>query len=149
MARTDARHGDICVLVVDDDAGIRQVITEALTGEGYMVHAVGGGREAISAAEQERPDLILLDVRMPHVDGWEVLEELRATAGEQTPVVVMTAGYDEQNRALAAGAQGYLGKPFDLDDLLSAVEAHAGLPVQSGAEEALSRAPDTERPGRV
>ncbi len=77
---------------------------------------------------------ILLDVNMPVVDGWQVLEELRSAAGPQTPVVVMTAGYDAQDRALATGAQGYLGKPFELDDLIEAVDAHAGLTLRGSVE---------------
>lgn len=135
MSEAEAGRDRICVLIVDDDEDIRQVIADALADAGYVTHPVSGGREAIGAAQRERPHLILLDVRMPHVDGWQVLEELRVEAGPQTPVVVMTAGYDAQDRALAAGAQGYLGKPFDLDDLISTVEAHARLSVWSGAEE--------------
>lgn len=133
------------VLVVDDDEAIRHAITEALTAEGYTVHSVAGGAEAIAIAQREQPGLILLDVNMPRVDGWEVLDELRATAGPQTPVVVMTAGYEAQDRALASGAQGYLAKPFELDDLFSAVDAHAGLRVQSGREEAVTAPRDRGR----
>ena len=72
-------------------------------------------------------DLILLDVRMPGVDGWQVLDELRSAAGEQTPVVVMTAQYTGQDRALQSGAQGYLAKPFELADLISCVDLHSQL----------------------
>jgi two-component system OmpR family response regulator len=83
-----------------------------------------------------RPDLIMLDVNLPGVDGWGVLNELRAAAGEQTPVVVMTGGFLAQEQALASGAQGYLGKPFELDELINAVGAHVGLPMD-GAHEML------------
>ena len=138
MGSAGSGRGAIRVLVVDDDEAIRRMVAEALTVEGYKVHPAGGGREAIQLAKRERPHLILLDVRMPQVDGWQVLEELRATAGRQTPVVVMTAGFDAQDQALAGGAQGYLAKPFDLDDLISAVEAHAGLSLRGGAEEAVT-----------
>ncbi len=84
---------------------------------------------------RKRPDLILLEVTMPGVNGWQVLEELRGAAGPQTPVVVMTAGYLAQDRALSSGAQGYLGKPFEVQDLVEAVQAHAGLRLQGGTEE--------------
>jgi CheY-like chemotaxis protein len=130
------------ILVVDDDEGVRKVITEALSAEGYTVRAVTNGEDALDSVRKSSPDLILLDVEMPRVDGWQVLEELRAAAGPQTPVVVMTAGFVAQDRALSSGAQGFLGKPFDLDDLLSTVEAHAGLPVRGGSEEAMMRVPD-------
>jgi CheY-like chemotaxis protein len=76
---------------------------------------------------------------MPRVGGWDVLGRLRA-AGPQIPVVVMTGGFDAQDQALGAGAQGYLGKPFGLDDLLDAVEAHIGLRLVGSAE--LQRTPD-------
>ena len=138
MSEGEANRGSVRVLVVDDDRSVRQMITEALGAEGYIVEPATDGDEAITSAQRERPHLILLDVNMPRMDGWQVLEELRATAGPQTSVVVMTAGFDAQDRALASGAQGYLAKPFDLDDLLSTVEAHAGLLVQSGMEEAVT-----------
>ncbi|MER3419941.1 MAG: hypothetical protein C4290_05155 [Chloroflexota bacterium] len=125
----------LCVLVVDDDETTRQMIADVLVAEGYTVRAAASGAEAIRSVRRRRPDLILLDVHMPGVDGWQVLEELRSAAGSQTPVVVMTAGYLAQDRALSSGAQGYLGKPFGVQDLVEAVQAHAGLPLQGGTEE--------------
>ena len=124
------------VLVVDDDRGILATVRNALESEGYTVATAPSGEEALSAVERQRPDLIMLDVNMPQVDGWEVLSRLRAAAGQQTPVVVMTAGYTAQDQALASGAQGYLGKPFELEDLYTAVEAHAGLPMDGSHETA-------------
>lgn len=122
------------VLVVDDEEDIVRFVCEALESEGYEVDSATDGEDALRATHAHRPDLILLDVNMPHIDGWEVLSQLRAAAGEQTPVVVMTGGYRAQDQALASGAQGYLGKPFDLDDLLRAVAAHAGLPMRDAQE---------------
>ena len=122
------------VLVVDDERDILSFVREALTDEGYEVDVAASGEEALRAVGERRPDLIMLDVKLPGVDGWEVLSQLRAAAGEQTPVVVMTGGYLAQEQALASGAQGYLGKPFDLEDLISSVAAHAGLPME-GAQE--------------
>lgn len=123
------------VLIVDDEDEIRSAMRQILAEEGYAVETVASGEEALAAIATRAPDLILLDVNLPGVDGWQVLDELRSAAGEQTPVVVMTAGYDIQAQALDNGAQGYLGKPFDLEDLIAAVGAHVGLPVRDAHEE--------------
>jgi DNA-binding response OmpR family regulator len=126
------------VLVVDDEHTILTVVRDALESEGYAVDTAISGEEALETAERRPPDLIVLDINLPDLDGREVLSRLRATAGPQTPVVVMTAGFAAQDQALASGAQGYLGKPFGLEDLLIAVDAHAGLPMD-GAREAARR----------
>ncbi|MGD9891786.1 MAG: response regulator transcription factor, partial [Dehalococcoidia bacterium] len=126
------------VLVVDDEHTILAVVRDALECEGYSVDTAVSGEEALETAERQRPDLIVLDVNLPDLDGWEVLSRLRATAGPQTPVVVMTAGFAAQDQALASGAQGYLGKPFGLQDLLIAVESRAHLPME-GARETVRR----------
>lgn len=115
------------ILVVDDDASIRGFVTQALGDEGYAVRQATNGAEALVAVQEARPNLILLDVRMPGVDGWQVLDELRSLAGPQTPVVVMTASFTGQDRALSSGAQGYLAKPFELTDLLDCVDLHSRL----------------------
>jgi DNA-binding response OmpR family regulator len=129
------------VLVVDDDQTILATVQDALVPEGYDVDTAASGEEALRLVRGTPPDLIMLDANMPGVDGWEVLSRLRAAAGRQTPVVVMTAGFNAQDQALASGAQGYLGKPFDVDDLLAAVGAHAGLPME-GSHEVARRAED-------
>jgi two-component system OmpR family response regulator len=129
------------VLVVDDEHGILSVVRDALESHGYEVDTADNGEEAFAAVERRRPDLIMLDVNMPEVDGWVVLAHLRSIAGPQTPVVVMTAGFAAQDQALASGAQGYLGKPFELDDLLIAVDAHVGLPMDGPRETARYRWP--------
>lgn len=134
MPVADGDSSAIFVLVVDDEEPICQMVRDALEMEGYTVETAAGGDEALAIVRRRSPDLILLDVNMPRVDGWAVLGELRAAAGRQTPVVVMTAGYQAQDQALASGAQGYLGKPFDIDDLLEAVGAHAGLPMEGSHE---------------
>jgi CheY-like chemotaxis protein len=115
------------ILIVDDDASIRAFILSALSDAGYDAAAVANGEEALAALAQMQPHLILLDVRMPGVDGWQVLDTLRSATGEQTPVVVMTAEYSGQEQALASGAQGYLAKPFELEDLLDCVDLHSSL----------------------
>ena len=132
------------ILVVDDDPDIRSLIGRVLESEGYQVIGVEGGAEALSQVRNRLPDLILLDVMMPQVNGWDVLGELRGAAGPQTPVVVMTAGFEAQDRALSSGAQGYLGNPFDVDDMLSTVDAHASLRMQGSAEEPVLAIPDPQ-----
>ena len=134
MSEDTAAGAHARVLVVDDEADILELVREVLSDEGYDVDTALTGEAALAITRERRPDLILLDVKLPGADGWEVLAELRAAAGPQTPVVVMTAGFDAQDRALASGAQGYLGKPFDIDDLLRAVGAHVGLPMRGSQE---------------
>ncbi|HLZ68520.1 MAG TPA: response regulator transcription factor [Dehalococcoidia bacterium] len=124
-----------CVLVVDDDQEIRRFIQVALTDSGYEVQLAASGAEALRTLGSSRPDLILLDVRMPGVDGWQVLDALRSAAGEQTPVVVMTASFTGQDQALRSGAQGYLAKPFELSDLLACVDLHSRLALDPGMRE--------------
>lgn len=127
----DARR----ILVVDDDPEIRRFIAVALGDAGYTVHLAASGSEALSRVTEHRPDLILLDVRMPGVDGWQVLDALRSAAGAHTPVVVMTASFTGQDQALRSGAQGYLAKPFELSDLLECVDLHSRLALDDGLRE--------------
>jgi len=125
------------VLVVDDDPAIRQFVTDALEESGYRVRAAADGDSALAAVENERPELILLDIRMPGIDGWDVLNQLRSAAGPHCPIVIMTGQYEGQDQALGSGAQGYLAKPFELDDLLECVELHVGLHISSNLTEEL------------
>jgi two-component system response regulator (stage 0 sporulation protein F) len=102
------------VLVVDDNQVIQDILKQFL-GRGYAVEVVGNASQALAVVVQRNPDVILLDVRMPGVDGISLLKSLREM-GVQTPIFVMT-GYDSTQVALEAlenGATGYLPKPFDL-----------------------------------
>ncbi|MHB8575554.1 MAG: response regulator transcription factor [Dehalococcoidia bacterium] len=128
----DARR----ILIVDDDSSIRDFVQQALRDEGYDVLQAASGTEALSILEATHLHLILLDVRMPGVDGWQVLDELRSAAGPQTPVVVMTASFSGQDRALQSGAQGYLAKPFELTVLLETVDLHSRLTLSADHNEA-------------
>jgi excisionase family DNA binding protein len=104
------------VLVVDDDPGVREVVRLSLELEGYMVKEAGGAEEGLAAVEDEAPDLILLDVMMPHVDGWEMLRRIQERHGAGSiPIVMFSGKVDAQTAAQAAarGAQGFVGKPFD------------------------------------
>lgn len=122
------------ILVVDDDPEVCRFISEALSGEGYRTVIAADGEQALRALADCKPDLILLDVQMPHMDGWRVLEQLRVQAGPHQPIVVMTGRYEGQDRALSTGAQGYLAKPFDLQDLLDCVDLHSGIKMESNTE---------------
>ena len=117
------------ILVVDDDTSIRSFVEMALDSVGYAVSTAGNGAEALAVTTQVQPDLILLDMRMPIMDGWTFAEQYRQQAGPHAPIVVITAATDAGERAAEIDADGFLGKPFDLDDLLRLVSqvhvAHA------------------------
>lgn len=109
------------ILVVDDDYAIRMAVSEILQFEGYSVATAANGAEALEAIERLKPSLVLLDMRMPVLDGWGFARELRAR-GLRLPILVMTAARSASRWAEEIGAQGYLAKPFDLPDLLKVVE---------------------------
>ena len=114
--------GDGTILVVDDDEAILDVVADVLRFEGYPVETAVDGQEALAAVERERPSLVLLDMRMPRLDGWGFARELR-DRGIQVPILVMTAARDASGWAEEIGARGYLAKPFDIDELIDAVRA--------------------------
>jgi len=109
------------VLVVDDDTSILDTVSSILSGEGYDVVSASTGQEALAAVARKQPLLILLDMRMPIMDGWAVARALREQ-GISVPIVVMTAAESAKRWADEVGAEGYLAKPFGLDELLSTVE---------------------------
>lgn len=109
------------ILVVDDDRSILATVQEILVAEGYDVRAAGGGAEAVSIARSWAPTLVLLDMRMPGVDGWAVARAMRGFAAG-VPIVVMTAAENAARWADEISADGYLAKPFQLDDLLRCIE---------------------------
>src|SRR5262245_25792400 len=94
-----------------------------LEDEGYEVVAVSDGLEALGAIERRRPGLILLDLRMPRMNGWEFVESYRAGPGPHVPIVALTAGRDAAGKAAEIGADAFLGKPFDLEQLLAVVRS--------------------------
>src|SRR5881397_231850 len=109
------------VLLVDDDAQVREVVRVNLEMEGYAVREASNAEDGLAALEDESPDLILLDVMMPEVDGWEMLRRVQERHGVGAiPVVMFSGKVDEQNaaEATARGAQGFLGKPFDPQQLI-------------------------------
>ena len=112
---------EIRVLIVDDEADIRATVSAMLEIEGYDVDEAANGVDALHAIERREPDLILLDMRMPVLDGWGFERELRRR-GHRTPIVVMTAARDAARWAAEIAASAFVAKPFGFDDLITAVE---------------------------
>jgi excisionase family DNA binding protein len=109
------------VLVVDDNPNVREVVRINLEMEGYSVREAGNAEEGLVAVEDDAPDLILLDVMMPQVDGWEMLRRVQERHGVGSIPVVMFSGQIEGalgREAEERGAQGFVGKPFDLRALI-------------------------------
>jgi excisionase family DNA binding protein len=107
------------VLVVDDNSQVRELVRVNLEMEGYAVREAANAEDGLSALEEEVPDLILLDVMMPQVDGWEMLRRVQERHGVGSIPVVMFSGQLEANEeAVERGAQGFVGKPFDLRALV-------------------------------
>jgi CheY-like chemotaxis protein len=113
------------VLVVDDDTSILDTVSAILSGEGYDVVSAASGQEALDAVARKRPVVILLDMRMPVMDGWAVARALHSR-GMRVPIVVMTAAESAKRWADEVGAEGYLAKPFGLDELLRTVQRFRG-----------------------
>jgi two-component system response regulator MprA len=112
------------VLVVEDDPDVRAALTRALSFEGYEVAIAEDGGRALEAVQNHPPDVIVLDVMMPFVDGLETCRRLRAR-GDETPILMLTALGDVSDRVdgLDAGADDYLTKPFALEELLARIRA--------------------------
>jgi two-component system alkaline phosphatase synthesis response regulator PhoP len=109
------------VLVVDDEPQVVWMLRFSLEAEGYRTLEARDGRAALEEIRRHRPDLVLLDVMMPVMDGWSVLEELQALPEEERPrVVVVSARASLRDRAKAAelGADAFVAKPFNVEDLL-------------------------------
>jgi twitching motility two-component system response regulator PilH len=111
------------VLVVDDDAGLREFIRVHLEAEGYSVREAASASEGLAALDEEPPDLILLDVLMPQMDGWEMLRRVHERHGVDAIQVVMYSGeIEEAERVEERGAHAFIGKPFDAGKLLAATK---------------------------
>ena len=113
------------ILVVDDDAEIRDLAELVLRGGGYAVRKASSGWDALEAVRHEPPDLVLLDVNMPGMDGWELLRLLKADElGRNLPVVMFTVKMEFRDKvhALQDGAYDYITKPFSYEELLGRIE---------------------------
>ncbi|MBI3450957.1 MAG: response regulator [Acidobacteria bacterium] len=112
------------VLVVDDDADVLELTSTVLRDGGYVVTTAGNGRDGLQAARRENPDLILLDINMPGIDGWEALRLLRLDEiTRRSRVAMFSIRYDlrEKLEALKRSADDYIVKPFAYDELLERV----------------------------
>lgn len=115
------------VLVVDDDPDILEALSEILEAEGFAIRRARHGKEALERLDPDPPDLILLDLMMPVMDGWEFAQQLRKRGDvSHLPIIVLSADRNVSNKATEIGAVGHLAKPFELDDLLEMV--HSALP---------------------
>ena len=113
------------VLLVDDDPQVREVVRINLEMEGYAVREAGNAEDGLAALEEEAPDVILLDVMMPKIDGWEMLQRVQERHGMGTiPVIMFSGKVDEEGaaQARARGAKGFIGKPFDPQQLIESAK---------------------------
>src|SRR5258708_23020821 len=126
------------VLVVDDEPAVRESIERVLRHDGFEVAVAADGREAIRRLAVVRPDVVLLDVLMPQIDGLEVCRRMRDT-GDRTPVLMLTArdAVNDRVAGLEAGADDYLPKPFALEELLARLRALLRRSGWQGDREAL------------
>jgi DNA-binding response OmpR family regulator len=111
------------VLVVDDDPDILQTLALCLSTEGYRVLQASNGQEALDTLARERPAVVLLDLMMPVMDGWQFVTELDARGWRRMPLLILSADRAVQAHALKLKADGFLAKPFDLDELLGKVSS--------------------------
>ena len=109
------------ILIVDDDPNVLSTVADILEFEGYPVIRARNGEEGLECAQREPPRLVLLDMRMPVLDGWGFAQRLRER-GQHLPIVVMTAAQDARRWAQEIGAAGYLAKPFDIATLLETID---------------------------
>jgi CheY-like chemotaxis protein len=111
------------ILVAEDDPQISFILRSLLENEGHMVETVDSGLEVKSKALSFVPDVILLDLIMPHADGYEALDDLKKdSATERIPVILITGMVEDRDRGLRAGASGFLTKPVKGGELLEAIK---------------------------
>ncbi len=118
--------GERTVLVVEDDPDLLALLAVILSEAGYPVMTAGDGLEALERVAERLPGLVLLDMRMPRMNGWEFAREFRSRHGHAAPIVVVTAAENARLRAEEIGAEGWLEKPFELDQVMSAVARFLG-----------------------
>lgn len=111
------------VLVVDDEPGLRQALAINLRARGYEVRLAADGASALDAAAKQRPDVVVLDLGLPDIDGTQLIRGIRGWSG--VPIIVLSArsGQDDKVQALDAGADDYVSKPFGMDELLARLRA--------------------------
>ncbi len=128
--RPGAGTGGSTILVIDDDAAVRDLMQRFLAKEGFNIVTATGGEQGVRLAQEMKPDAITLDVMMPGMDGWAVLSALKADALTADIPVVMLTIVDDKNLGYALGADDYLTKPIDRERLLAAMRKYRrDLPV--------------------
>jgi two-component system OmpR family response regulator len=133
------------LLVVDDEPNIRELLSTSLRFAGFDVVAAGNGRDALAAAESHNPDLAVLDVMLPDMDGFTVTRRLRA-AGRHFPVVFLTARDDTDDKVtgLTVGGDDYVTKPFSLDEVVARIRAVLRRTQPRADDDAVIRVADLE-----
>ena len=120
------------ILVVEDDDAIRGVVSDVLREDGYEVDEAINGADAMEQLDEQRPDLIVLDLMMPVMDGWQFVEQFRRKSfSNEVPIVVTSASHDlpkTAERLRSLGVRTCLAKPFDVDGLLALVERYVPSP---------------------
>jgi CheY-like chemotaxis protein len=112
------------VLIIDDDESVHGVLTNMLTREGYSTRVARDGKEGLRIAREYHPDIIILDILMPGMDGWSVLSQLKTTPGlAEVPIILLTM-LENKDMGFALGAADYLTKPIDAQKLIPVIERH-------------------------
>jgi len=129
-ARVDEIVSGDRILIVDDDESIRLIVRLCLAEEGYCVEEAANGEVAFEVLERFDPELILLDLRMPVMDGWEFARRYHLSPGPHAPIVAFVAALNAAQECAEITTTGILSKPFDLEELLSAVRAQLPMATQ-------------------
>ncbi len=129
---------NVKVLVVDDEPNIRDLLSTSLRFAGFSVHAVANGAEAVYAAEKGEPDIILLDVMLPDMNGFSVTKKIRSM-GINAPVLFLTARDETEDKitGLTVGGDDYMTKPFSLDEIVARIHAILRRTKQAEVEESI------------
>ena len=110
------------VLIIDDDDAVCEILREALTDEGYAVATVPHGAAALELVKHHRPAVIVLDLRMPIMDGWSFVEQYRRQADPGASLILLSAIRDLEESARRMGAAAHISKPFELTDVVAKIE---------------------------
>jgi CheY-like chemotaxis protein len=125
-ARSQTKNEAKDILVVEDEAYLCDLIADVLESDGHKARKASNGREALAMLEERRPQLILLDLMMPIMDGWEFITVLKSRPQwADVPVIIITAIYDARRTQLETGAKAVITKPFDIDQLAELVDLYA------------------------
>jgi DNA-binding response OmpR family regulator len=131
---TDAFGAAPRVLIVDDDEHVLDFVAMALSEEGFDVQTAANGALALERIDEHWPNVIILDLWMPVMDGWTFLREYRRRPGPRAPVIALTAAQYDPSQSAAIEAEGFLPKPFSLDALIGLVSLYTGHPTAAGVE---------------